>query len=1194
MFKRLKRFIKRHIHLLLFLFGSVFLLYLLTPNITSSNGLYNHFQTNFSKQELASKQFLSAVKKDWNTSKKATFKRTYFQQKNNFFLHVFKGDSLCFWNTNSFAFSSVIAAKKNDQKAFFSNNGWYYSSVDSTDNFTFVVTFGLQHVYPFENEFLQSGFFEPFDQIDATIRQDFSTGYVVKNNRGKAVFSLHKTSNQTGRSLQSTLIFVCVLFLFLVLWSWTLRQLKSNKQLVFFALFTLILRLIAYKLPFLTTSTGAAIFDVRVFAVNEFIPNLAAFILWIYTAILILITCNKVKIDKINKRFKIGFSVLLLSATICFFPIIAHIIIENSSINLQLNELFQLNFLSIIILLIIGIGGLIFVFIAHKVALFWKANSMNFWRFLLLFSASFFGAFLVLILVYESEVLSLIFSGIFALIILLISFVFSEKWSATSVLITLLFFAIVTAYKLQFEALEKERTTRILYANELSDNRDIATEVEFLSIAKSLQQLSFTRALSFTELKEQLDDNVFTEFWERYAIDCYIFGKNDQELIYGTSRIELDELLQFHSEQSEISPNLFYIKDNAQQLNYLFKIPLTATKDSVLFGTLKSKQLPEEIGFPRLLISDQTNVFESLAAYSFASYYQHRLTNNFGDYNFPLYDHSFLTAKEARGKWLNFEGYSHYIFQRSPDNVVVLSIPNPSFINNITAGAFLMIGYGFLLLVIRVLFFNAIKIYRKNTSLSTKIQFVMVGLVVLSLIGFSVASSSFVTQQYKEYTSDLVLEKARSLSKQLSTHTSNKLFHYGTIDARNYQLQLWSDIYMTDLNYYDVNGGLQGSSRPVIFSKGLLSKNIHPAAFFALKTNKSVAHIQTETIGNLTYLSAYIPLYDHNKSVFGYLNVQHFDQQTLFENQIQQFFIAIINVFMLLLVVSIVGAIAISSWITAPLRMIQKHFNRVAFGKSNQPITYEADDEIGDLLAAYNRKLADLEAAAVLLAQSEREGAWREMAKQVAHEIKNPLTPMKLRIQQLERVFDPTDPDAKQKIQQVTRSIVEQIDSLADIANAFSSFAQFPDPKLEPVSLFELVQGVAQIFESEHVVDFNLTTPSSSIIIDGDSTQLIRVFNNLFANSIQAVDFGKKAIISIDFEQQVGTIIIRIKDNGNGIPDEQLDTIFEPYFTTKSTGTGLGLALVKQLISGHQGTITVETTSESGTTFMLVFPTNQA
>lgn len=1190
MFKRLIQFIKKHIHLHLFLLGSVFLLYLLTPNFYSSNKLFNHFQTNFYQQELASKEFLSAVKKEWGTSKKTFFQRTYFQQKNNFFLHVFKGDSLCFWNTNSFAFSTLKTAKKNNQNAFFSNNGWYYSSIDSTENFTFVVSFGLQQVYPFENEFLKTGFFEPFEQIPATIRDDLSSGFVIKNSHGKPIVSLHNTTNQTGQSLQSTMIFSCVLFLFLVLWSWTLRQLKTNRQLVLFALFVLILRLILHKLPFLTFFTGAALFDVQVFAVNEFIPNLAAFILWIYSAILVLATLNKVKIEKINKRFHIGFSVVLLSAIICFFPIIAHVIIENSSINLQLNELFQLNFLSIIILLIIGVGGLIFVFITQKIALFWKVNTMNFWRVLLLFFLSFFGAFLVLLFIYKSEILSVLFAGIFALIILLISYVSSGKWTVTTLLITLLFFAMVTAYKLQFEALEKERATRMLYANELSDNRDIATEVEFISVETKLQQLSFSKALSFTELKEQLDNNVFTDFWERYAVDCYIFGKNDQELFYGTSQVELDELLQFHSEQSEISPNLFYIKDNAQQLNYLFKLPLTSTKDSVIFGTLKSKQLPEEIGFPRLLISDQTNVFESLASYSFASYYKHRLTKNFGDFNFPLYDHSFLSAKAAYGKWLNFEGYSHYIFQRSPENVIVLSIPNPRFINGITAVAFLMIGYGFLLLVVRVLFFNTIEINQKNTTLSTKIQLVMVGMVVLSLIGFSVASSSFVTQQYKEYTSDLVLEKAKSLSKQLSTSTSSKLFHNGTIDARNYQLQLWSDIYETDLNYYDVNGRLKGSSRPVIFSKGLLSKYIHPAAFFALKTKKSVAHIQTETIGNLTYLSAYIPLYDHNRTVFGYLNIQHFDQQTLFENQIQQFFIAIINVFMLLLVLSIVGAIAISSWITAPLRMIQKHFNRVAFGKSNQPIAYEADDEIGDLLAAYNRKLADLEAAAVLLAQSEREGAWREMAKQVAHEIKNPLTPMKLRIQQLERVFDPTDPDAKQKIQQVARSIVEQIDSLADIANAFSSFAQFPEPKLHPVSLVELVQRVTQIFESEHAVHFNLSTPASPIIIDGDSTQLIRVFNNLFTNSIQAVDFGKEAKISIDFEQQVGTIIIRIKDNGKGIPNEQLDTIFEPYFTTKSTGTGLGLALVKQLISGHKGTITVEKTSKSGTTIKLVFP----
>jgi nitrogen fixation/metabolism regulation signal transduction histidine kinase len=339
----------------------------------------------------------------------------------------------------------------------------------------------------------------------------------------------------------------------------------------------------------------------------------------------------------------------------------------------------------------------------------------------------------------------------------------------------------------------------------------------------------------------------------------------------------------------------------------------------------------------------------------------------------------------------------------------------------------------------------------------------------------------------------------------------------------------------------------------------------------------------------LEYLSAYVPLYDSKGHAFGFLNVQHFDQQSLFENQIQQFFIAIINVFMLLLVISIVGAIAVSSWLTSPLRIIQKHFNRVSFGKNNQPIVYDRVDEIGDLLAAYNRKLEDLEAAATLLAQSEREGAWREMAKQVAHEIKNPLTPMKLRIQQLERVFDPTDPEAKQKIQQVARSIVEQIDALAAIANAFSNFAQFPSPQLTAVSLVDIIQHVAEVFESEHTVRFELPQPLNALMVMGDQTQLIRVFNNLFTNSIQAVEFGKEAVISIAYEERDETIIIRIQDNGKGIPNEQIDTIFEPYFTTKSTGTGLGLALVKQIISGHQGTIAIESTSENGTTMMLIF-----
>lgn len=1190
MFKRLKKTIKKYIHLLLFLSGSVFLWYLLTPNFSSKDRSFHQFQSEFLAQEKAEKEILLTLKRDWFSHNNFNFQRIYNTKNTDFFIHVFKGDSLCFWNNNSLSFSSLNSLKNSANKAQFFNNGWYYTQVLSEADFTFVVSFGIQHVYPFENEFLKTHFFPPFNETGNSISLDFSSGKVVKNSFGKPVLRLKDSQKLSENKQQTATTFAVVLFLILVLWSWVMSRLKSNADYIYFALFIIILRILVFFTPFLTLTSESVLYDVRVFAVNEILPNLASFIAWIFTIILVLITLNNVRIGSKNRNLTIAFSVVILSAIAFLFPIIAHEVIENSSINLQLNELFQLDFLSVLLLSIIGLGGFIFVLITHKIALLLKAQNLAFLTAIFIHFASVLIALFLGFIFQKKEILSIAFVCVFSLLIFVITYFSKNKWSATSVLFTLLFFAVVTAYKLQFETDEKERASRKLFATELSDNRDVATEVTFLSITPKLALQKFSNEAHFLALKQQLEDSIFNGFWDKYDIDFFVFNKKQTQKKDDISQNELEELIQFHGEQSEIAPNLYYINDYEQQLSYVFQLPLKETKDSVIYGTLKSKKLPEEIGFPRLLISDQTTTFQSLAHYSIAKYYQNKLTLHVGEFQYPVRAQQFDLHQYQKEKWFNTAGFSHYTFQRTPNDLIVLSLPNPSFINWVTSVAFLMICFGFILVVIRLIFYKSINHDSSTISLSTKIQLVMVGLVVFSLIGFSVSSSSFVTKQYKEYTSDLVLEKARSLAKQLAVNSTKKLFQYGTAADRTNQLRIWSDVYVTNLNYYDIHGQLSGSSRPALFSKGLLSQYIHPAAFFALNTTHSIAHIQTESIGNLDYLSAYVPLYNSNGIPFGFLNVQHFDQQSLFENQVQQFFIAIINVFMLLLVLSIVGALAVSSWITSPLRMIQKHFNRVSFGKNTEPIVYDRSDEIGDLLAAYNRKLADLEATATLLAQSEREGAWREMAKQVAHEIKNPLTPMKLRIQQLERVFDPTDPEAKQKIQQVARSIIEQIDSLAAIANAFSNFAQFPTQQLVSVSLVELIQNVTQVFESEHAVQFQLTPPERMVSIKGDTTQLIRVFNNLFTNSIQAVDFGTEAIISIEFEQLNQSIAIRIRDNGNGIPKDQLETIFEPYFTTKSTGTGLGLALVKQIISGHQGTIAIESTSENGTIILIIFP----
>jgi nitrogen fixation/metabolism regulation signal transduction histidine kinase len=322
--------------------------------------------------------------------------------------------------------------------------------------------------------------------------------------------------------------------------------------------------------------------------------------------------------------------------------------------------------------------------------------------------------------------------------------------------------------------------------------------------------------------------------------------------------------------------------------------------------------------------------------------------------------------------------------------------------------------------------------------------------------------------------------------------------------------------------------------------------------------------------------------------LLAYINLQHFGQQREFENQIQKFLVAIINVFILLLAISIILAIFISNWLTSPLRILQESFARVKFGKHNERILYDREDEIGSLVKDYNQKLEELEFTAQQLARSERELAWREMAKQVAHEIKNPLTPMKLSIQQLQRVYNPDDPKSAEKLQKVANSIIEQIDALTKIANEFSSFAKMPNPSEERVELIGLIHSVKEVFVGQ--AEIILESDVDEVYVMADRDQFVRVFNNLIKNAIQAIPSDREGKIEIRLKTVEDRVQISVKDNGVGIEEAKQGKIFVPYFTTKSTGTGLGLAMVKQIIENHRGTIDFQTEVSVGTTFLMNLP----
>lgn len=229
----------------------------------------------------------------------------------------------------------------------------------------------------------------------------------------------------------------------------------------------------------------------------------------------------------------------------------------------------------------------------------------------------------------------------------------------------------------------------------------------------------------------------------------------------------------------------------------------------------------------------------------------------------------------------------------------------------------------------------------------------------------------------------------------------------------------------------------------------------------------------------------------------------------------------------------------------------------------------------------------ELESSAAALAANERESAWREMAKQVAHEIKNPLTPMRLTVQSFERKFDNSDPNNSEKVKEFTQSLTQQIDTMSAIASAFSTYANMPAQKDETLDLIEITKLALDIFNEEYII-FN--SNEKEIIVKLDRVQLIRVVTNLVKNATQSVDESNNPRVEVKVFSNKESAIIEVSDNGAGIPDENKERIFEPKFTTKSSGMGLGLAMVKSIIENYKGKISLKSEVDIGSVFTVEFP----
>ena len=1131
----------------------------------------------------------------------------------DFFFHIYQNDSLVYWTTNQLPILRFAEIHYPANGVVHLQNGWYYARTIQHKNIHLVASFLIKRDYQYENKNLRNDFSADLTlPFKGSIAMETDNAFPIYLHK-KFVFAIFPFENQPIPSSSSDVLLVLLLgsisFCLLALLTWSKKQSITIYWII--PLLILLLRFLSLKGNWLWFMESTTAFQPTLYASSEWLPNFGEYmincLLLLYFSSVLIFKVFEIKKSNANSknqalRFKIV-ALLVFLFSLVYSSYIGDLfkgLVENGSIPLEVNKLFSLNFYSFLATISMGIlfYGYFHLMRASVIAMIktaWKKQWV-----LLIWIISSVAYIWIEIALHKSFAILTFWPMLINGLVILDSILFKGKQQFAIGIVLLFLFSVYVSFNFQEFYDIKEKQERELFANQLASDQDITTEVEYLNLVPKIQSDFYLQKLIFTtktmgvsEFKDAMERKFFSGFWERYDIEFFMFNKESEPVLnyknVPASRLNtLQSIINKHSVTSEIDSNIFFIKDFTSQYSYIIRQPIYAADSTkaLLFCALKSKKIPEKIGFPRLLISSNAKVFESLENYSIAKYYNGKLVSHNGKFSYPSRDEGLTKNISNISGYFDSDGYNHYLLRRTERDSIVLSRQNHSTIQFFTSFSYLFSFYGLFLLIPIYVQTKKTGRSKRTLTLAIRIQVVLIGLVFIALVAFGWGSGLFVKNQYQEYTNELIREKIRSVETEIKQDLGEEedLSISEKGNYLEYTLQKLATVFVTDINLYDRNGFLLASSRPKLYNIGLVSEQMNPTALTQLKRNKKSEYFHQEKIGNLDYLSGYIPFYGNDGQLTAYLNLQHFGQQKGFEDQIQQFLVAIMNVFILLLALSIIVAIFVSTWVTSPLRILQQNFAQVQLGKYNQPISYTANDEIGVLVKDYNQKLEELAYAAQQLAQSERESAWREMAKQVAHEIKNPLTPMKLSLQQLQRVFNPNDPDSKAKIDKVSASIIEQIDALAKIANEFSNFAKMPKANEVNLDLIPMIERVITVFAQEADIAIKFETTLTTCWVHADKDLMLRVFNNLLKNAIQAIPNNRKGNIKVTFSETEKTWLLEFQDNGDGIPEDLKDKLFVPYFTTKSTGTGLGLAMVKQIVEMHGGKIWFET-SEKGTRF---------
>jgi two-component system, NtrC family, nitrogen regulation sensor histidine kinase NtrY len=1142
---------------------------------------------------------------------------------------------LVYWSDFSFMPEFDLVDPIMNQHILEDRFGIYYSKIRrfSRNN----KGYWLVHLYPLyfkrdiQNEFLQSGFNRNiFGNGLVAISDKKEEGFKeVLGSKGEFLFSVYFDPDylpiEQSNKFAILIFFFSLLILVLILTREIVRVYwrKGDKvrSILYAGLVLFIVRALMLLFRFPRDYFDFNLFDPTGYASSYFNPSLGDLFIniiclaIIFGMLLAYISGKEFKIwlgakkIRYNSRLFLVLSYLASTALLSVFYGLYIDILSNSQWDLNILSLPSLDWFKFISLLVVFIGGAgYFMFTILILNLIFYDNSVP--KPKAIYTLIYFSFPFLVVLGYLNWMWAAAYMAHFILLVAAIHFNLYRHIFKIGLNTFLTFFfgcliaAIITGIASHQVYLSRNFQSKLSFGSQQLIENDILAEFFLSDIMKRVSEDIFIKTSLVDPLmqKESIEKKIrkihMDNYFDQYALKIKVFNAiGDNILDRRDANNELDDLRREYvkSDYATSVRDLYFINQGkeGEGKQYFAFVPLY--RDDLYIGTvfLELRQLRVLAGsvFPRLLMDEKYVGSLNQKKYDYAVYEEGELQYGVGLFNYRAADLKNVLDLPGLYEKGVYRKKFHHIGVREADRVIIVSSPvYPFYYILADISLFFLAFISFTLVSLLTVTFSR-KMGSFDFNYATKLQLYLnfaffFPILIISLIIVGLFTKSYQEELHRQY-----LQKASLVKDNLSTVIEKQRSGLLGKDELEEAMNNLSGNANTDINLYDNRGGLISTSQPNIFDKKVLTPYINPHAMVELIEGQNNLVLLEEKIGTLNFKSVYAAIRSNDgQDVQAILAVPFFESETELDLLIADVLSNIINIFVLVFILFLFISYFVSKNLTFPFKLLTQKL-KVTGLENNEPMYWPANDEIGLLVNEYNNMLFKLDASKKELADTEKESAWREMAKQVAHEIKNPLTPMKLTLQHLLRLQAEGNLDDPIKLKQPIETLIHQVDTLSDIATSFSNFAKMPKPKKELMDFKALVLNTLELFknrENEKII-FGDLTEETDLTVLGDKQLFGRIIANLIINGFQASDQQKKAVIHLFLRIIEDQVVLEIRDNGKGIPENLRDKIFMPNFSTKSEGSGLGLAIAKRGVETEGGKIWFETIEGKGTSFFLAF-----